>query len=51
MANSRRGFVPTDEKEFNKDSQLLLRRAHSGLKHRAAEAADNGFTQRLSISG
>lgn len=31
MADSRRGFVPTDEKEFNKESQAVLRRAQRDI--------------------
>jgi hypothetical protein len=31
MADSRRGFVPTDEKEFNKESQAVLRRVQRDI--------------------
>jgi hypothetical protein len=31
MADSRRGFVPADEKEFHKENQILLRRAQKDI--------------------
>ncbi|MHB8131940.1 MAG: DUF434 domain-containing protein, partial [Mobilitalea sp.] len=31
LANCRRGFVPSDEKEFNKDSVILLQKAQQDL--------------------
>ena len=31
MADSKRGFVPTDEKEFNKESIVLLRKAQKDI--------------------
>ncbi len=31
MSDSRRGFIPTDEKEFNKESQILLRKAQQDI--------------------
>ena len=31
MSDSRRGFIPTDEKEFSKESQILLRKAQQDI--------------------
>ena len=33
MSDSRRGFVPSDEIEFNKESQILLRKAQSDIQY------------------